>query len=59
MVMEEWEYQDRSARATLRTIAALIEGRTEDEACVRDISYLLSLGGVPVEYRPLEKKTEQ
>ena len=54
MMTEEQNHQERSARATLRTIAALIEERTSDRACVQDISYLLSLSGIFVNYRPLD-----
>lgn len=43
------ENQERSARTALRTIASMIRERTNDEACLRDISFLLELCGVPVE----------
>lgn len=43
--------QERSARAALRTIASMIEERKSDAACLSDISFLLQLCGVPVEYR--------
>ena len=55
MQTTEESHQERSARAALRTIAGLIEDRSSDADCVREISYLLSLSGCRVRYRPLKE----